>query len=93
MHQTGVHGPGCLPADDDTLVSKSFPHGERMRHLAGWIPTKETDTIRPPVDGIGQILSTQGSNRPLPITGWIRFSEMPVLAEKTIKGAAGVKDS
>jgi hypothetical protein len=75
------------------LVCKIFPYSQGMWHLAGWIPAKEADAVRPPVDGIRQILRAHGPDRPLPIPGWVGLAVMPVLAEEAIQGAAGIEDS
>ena len=45
MYQAGMHRPGGLPTNDDTLSCECFPRSKGVRHLAGWVATEETDAV------------------------------------------------
>jgi len=56
-----------------------------MRKLWSGISTKIADTTRPVIDGLSQLFRSDPWRLPNP------FSVVPILAEKTIKGASVIK--
>lgn len=85
--QPGMHAAIRLPTHQDILTGQPPAGSESMGHLTGGIPAEETNTKSSLVGAIRQSLRAQGNRAPENIVARIGYFEMPVLAEKTVKGA------